>query len=198
MHLSLIFSGAVGVALEVARHVAVIVGTRVGGLTPFEGGLSSRTGEVERCGGELGALAGVPVPSQLCHGLVVAAHAGVAFHQRAVGKGLVAPVGVVVIGSGEVVSLLHHGGRAAALRGGAEESEVEAVLIVEFLLNGEEVAGCFVEGAFGIAFACIAAGAHRHDIPSIANLASTHGGHHTMVVGAVGEGVTQRDLFAVL
>ena len=194
----LVLSQASGVVDQVAGQVLVIVGTRIGSLTPLQGRLSAFAGEEEGSGGELSALAGSPIPSQLCHRLMVTAHAGVTFHLSAVRQGLIAPVGVVVVGTDQVVSLLNHRCRAAALRGSTEEGQVEAVFVVEFLLHGEEIAGCFVEGAFGVAFTSIATATGDHQIPAFANLARADGSRQAVIVGTVGESVAQRHLFAVL
>ena len=66
--------GAVAVLAQVARQVAVVVGTRVLGIAPFKGGLSCLAGKEIGRRGERGLLRRGPVPGQLGHRLVVVAH----------------------------------------------------------------------------------------------------------------------------
>ena len=198
-NLGLDFRRAVGIGRVIARQVLVVVRTRVLGFTPFKAGLSARAAEVVDRGVELRLTSWVPVPVELHERLVVGAHARVAddlLARHAIS--LVAPVGVVVVGADEVVGLLHHWRRAATLRGSSEDGEVEAVLVVDLLLDGEEVAVGPIEGAFGVAVARIAAADVGHEVPAVAHLARADGAHDTVVVGTVAKGVAQRDLLAVL
>ena len=71
----LVLSGTGGMIHQIAGQVLIVIGTWVGGFTPFECGLSARSGKEECRGGELRLRAGGPVPGQLCEGLVVTAHA---------------------------------------------------------------------------------------------------------------------------
>ncbi len=93
---------------------------------------------------------------------------------------------------------MHHGSRTATLRRCAEHGEVEAVLIVDFLLHGEEVTVSLIESTFGIAFARIATACSSHHVPSVAHLARADGSHDAVVVGTVAKSIAQRNLLAVL
>ena len=142
----------------IAWQVLVIVWTRVGSLTPFEGGLTRLACEVIDRSLERGFLARCPVPSEVGERLMVGTHTRVADDLIAISvHGLVAPVGVVEVGFDKVVGLLYHWGRTAALRWRTEEGEIKAVLVVDFLLHGEEVTVSLIEGAFGVALARITA-----------------------------------------
>ena len=198
-NLSLDFRRAMRIGHVIARKVLVVVGTRVGSFTPFQRSLTARATEEEERSVELSVFVGRPIPSELCKRLVVGACARVADDLFAVlVNGLIAPVGVIEVGADEVVSLLHHGSRAATLRGRAKHGEVNAMLVVDLLLDGEEVAVGLIEGAFGVAFARIAAACSSHHIPALTHLTRADGGHGAVVVGAVAEGIAQRDLLAVL
>ena len=111
---------------------------------------------------------------------------------------MVAPVGVVEVGTDKVIGLLHHRCRASALRRGTEHGKVEAVLVVDSLLDREEIAVGLVEGAFGVALSSITAAGGSHQIPAITHLARANGSHGAVVVGTVAESIAQRDLFTVL
>ena len=69
------FTCAMGVGHVIARQVLVVVRTRVFGLTPFEGALSARTGEVIHRSLEVGLLARRPIPSEVGKRLMIGAHA---------------------------------------------------------------------------------------------------------------------------
>ena len=188
-----------GIGHVIARKVLVVVGTRVGSFTPFQRGLATRAAKVEERSVKLSTFVGRPIPSELGKRLVVGAHARVADDLLAVGvDGLVAPVGVIVVGTNEVISFLHHRCRATALRGCTEHGQVDAMLVVDLLLHGEEVAIALVEGAFGVALARITSAGSRHQVPTVTHLACADGSHGAVVVGTVAESVTQRDLLAVL
>ena len=202
----------------IARQVFVVVGTRVGSFTPFQRGLTSLASKKVGRGLEGGLPVRRPIPSEAAERLVIGAHARVADNLRAVGvDGLIAPVGVVVVGPDKVVGFLHHGCRAATLRGGAEHGEVEAVLVVELLLHGEEIAIGLVERTFrvarhgaiqvvlpiGIIVAIgmnprIASAGGSHQIPALPYLACADGSHGAVVVGTVAESIAHGNLLAVL
>ena len=130
---------------------------------------------------------------------------------------LVAPIRVVVVGAYEVKDLLHHGCRAATLGRRSKHSEVETMLVVDFLLDGEEVTVGLVEGAFRIARqggiqvvlklgvkvaivmdSRITPAGIGHNVPAVPQLACADGGHGAVVVGTIAESVAERNLLAIL
>ena len=103
------------------------------------------------------------------------------------------------------------------MRGCAEHSEVDTMLVVDLLLHGEEIAVGLIEGTFrvtrqgamqvvppiGLKVSIgmnprIASASSSHQIPTIAYLACADRGHDAVVVGTVAEGIAQRNLLAVL
>ena len=199
LELSLDFPRAMGIGHVIARQVPVVVGTRVSVLTPFEAGLTHLASEVIGRGVERGPFVRCPIPSELGHRLMISAHARIAddLLARSIHR-LITPVWIVIIGADQIVSLLHHRGRTAALRGRTKHREVDAVLVIDFLLHREEITVGLVEGAFGIALARITTAGMSHQIPALPHLACADRSHNAMVVRAVGEGIAQRNLLAVL
>ena len=197
--LLLILGCAMRMAFEITGQILVVIRTWVRSLTPFQASLTCFACEVVKRRVERSLLVRRPVPSKVHEGLVIGAHAGITLHlSTIVVNGLVSPERVVVVGTNQVVGFLHYRGRTASLRRCSEDSEIETVFVVDLLLHREEVAGCPIEGSFGIALTSITSAGCSHQVPAFPNLTRTHRCHHAMVVGTVREGVTQRDLLPVL
>ena len=116
--------------VEIARQVAVIVRSRVRRVIPVKGGIAVLSGTVQESGGGLQTVARSGGIFKDHHRFVSLADTGVA--HLAV---LVAPVGVIGVGSHQVIDFLGGSVLGPAVSRSRENHEPQFVHIIEFLLH---------------------------------------------------------------
>ena len=127
-----------------AGQLLVVVGARVGGIAvPSECRGAVLAVLHGYSSGELTVFVYIEVPSGKECRLEGVYHTGIALHAV-----LVAPVGIVIVRTGQGVSLLGGGTLLGTLGGHLPETEREAVVRVEDFLCAQEVTERVVEGTF--------------------------------------------------
>ena len=167
----------------VAGQVAVVVGTRVGCIIPVQRGVAVPAAAVEQRGGYIQLVGGRCGVAQHSDGLKSLSHAGVA--DFAV---LVAPVGVVHIGTHQVVNLLGRCVLRTSLAGVGKGEQRQTAVVVKLLLDAGVVREILVvHTVYPVVSA--QAGRHVHSIgDAVVQQTGRIGGHQAQAVqGAVAQ-----------